>query len=286
MTPFRAIFGAVCLFFFAIIALTVVFGSWFTVDQGTRGILLRNGAVTGVAEPGLGFKTPWVEDVVEIDVRSQSRSYEGMATYSKDQQTAMLTVSVNYRIPADQVTEVYTNYGSLETLQSRLLDRKVYEETKTVFGRFNAVAAIQERGRLNAEVVAAIQKGVRGPIIIESVQIENIDFSKAYEASIEARMQAEVEVQKLKQNAEREKVQAEIVVTQAKAQAESTLAKAKAEAEAITLRGNAQAQAIAARAKALADNPALVALTQAERWDGKLPSTMLPNSAVPMLGVK
>jgi len=45
------------------------------------------------------------------------------------------------------------------------------------------------------------------------VQIENLDFSSEYEKSIEQSMLAEVEVHRLRQNAEREKVQAEIVVT-------------------------------------------------------------------------
>ena len=37
---------------------------------------------------------------------------------------------------------------------------------------------------------------------------------------------------------------------------------------------------------ALGTNPNLVTLTQAERWDGKLPVTMVPGGALPMLTVK
>jgi regulator of protease activity HflC (stomatin/prohibitin superfamily) len=122
-------------------------------------------------------------------------------------------------------------------------------------------------------------------VVIESVQLENIDFSDAYEKSIEQRMLAEVEVQKLRQNAEREKVQAEIVVTQAKAKADAIRAEAQAQADAIKLRGNAEAQAIDARGKALASNPALVTLVQAERWNGVLPVTMVPGGGVPMLAL-
>ena len=48
---------------------------------------------------------------------------------------------------------------------------------------------------------------------------------------IEARMQAEVEVQKLKQNLEREKVQADIAVTQATGRANSIRAEAQAQAD-------------------------------------------------------
>jgi regulator of protease activity HflC (stomatin/prohibitin superfamily) len=267
----------------AILALTVALGSWYTIDQRERGVILRNGAIAGVASPGLNFKLPIIDTVQRLSLETKVLRFEKMHTYSRDQQPAIINVSVNHRIPADQVAEIYARFGSEKALADRLVTPRVLEETKTVFGRFNAVTAIQERGRLNAEVQAAIAEAVKGPVIIEGVQIENIDFSTEYEKSIEQRMLAEVEVQKLKQNAEREKVQAEITVTKAKAQADAVLAQAKAEADAIRLRGEAEASAIRARAAALADNPALVSLVQAERWDGKLPSTMVPSSSLPML---
>ena len=269
-----------------VIGLTVLGGSWYTVDQGERGVILRNGAVTGTADPGLGFKLPIVDKVVDIDVRSLANVYENVLAYSRDQQTAGLTVSVNYRVPADQVVAVYESYGSVDNLRARMLDRQVMDETKNVFGRFNAATAIQERSRLVAEVQAAIQEAVQGPIIIESVQIENIDFDDSYERAIAARMEAEVEVQRIQQNAEREKVTAEITVIKAKADADAKLAQAKAEAEGTRIKGQAEADAIRARGAALRDNPSLIDLVQAERWDGKLPTTMVPNSAVPFVNVK
>ena len=268
-----------------IVGLTIVGGSWYTVDQGERGVMLRNGAITSVSEPGLGFKMPIIDRVVDIDVRSRAQLYENVLAYSRDQQTAGLTISVNYRVPADQVVSVYENYGGVDQLRSRVLDRQVMDETKNVFGRFNAATAIQDRSRLVAEVQNAIQAAVSGPIIIESVQIENIDFSDAYENSIEQRMLAEVEVQRVQQNAERERVQAEIAVIQAEAAADARIEQATAEAEAIRLTGEAEASAIRARGEALRDNPSLIDLVQAERWNGQLPTTMIPNSTVPFMNV-
>ena len=264
-------------------ALTIVGGSFYTIDSGDRGVILRNGAVVGTAEPGLGFKLRIIDSVIEISVRANARRYEGVAAYSKAQQTAELVISVNYRLPADQVEQIYAEYGGEEGVLTRLLDRQVYNEVKNVFGKYNAVTAINDRGRLVADVQTALQTIVKGPIIIESVQIENIDFSNVYEDSIEARMLAEVEVQKVKQNAEREKVQAEIAVIQAQAQADSQLAQDKAAAEATRLRGDAEAAAIRAKADALRDNAGLIALTQAEKWDGKLPTTMIPGTTVPFM---
>jgi len=259
-----------------LIALTVVGGSVYTVDQGERGVILRNGAVVGTAEPGLGFKLPIVDSVREINVQTQARVYEKVMVYSRDQQNANLQVSVNYRLATDQVEKIYSEFGGQDGIVSRLLDRQVPEEVKNVFGKFNAVTAIQERARLGMEIQEAIQKAATNSMmIVESVQVENIDFSDAYEKSIEQRMLAEVEVQKVQQNAEREKVQAEILVIQAKAQA-----------DAVKLQGDAEAHAINARGRALRDNPALIELVQAEKWDGKLPTTMVPGQTVPFINVK
>ncbi len=48
---------------------------------------------------------------------------------------------------------------------------------------------------------------------------------------------------------------------------------------------DAEASAIRARGAALRDNPTLIELVQAERWNGILPTTMIPGSTVPFLNV-
>jgi regulator of protease activity HflC (stomatin/prohibitin superfamily) len=270
------IFGIIGAVIAGIVALVILGSSFYTIDAGERGVILRNGKVVGTAEPGLSFKLPIVDSVKEITVQTQARVYEKLMVYSRDQQSAELYISVNYRLPADQVQTIYTEYGGKDGVMTRLLDRQVPEEVKNVFGRFNAVTAIQERERLSKEVQEAIQRATTNPVlIVESVQIENIDFSEAYEQSIEQRMLAEVEVQKVQQNAQREKVQAEILVIQA-----------KAEADAKKLQGDAEAHSINARGRALAQNPALVELIQAEKWNGVLPTTMVPGQSVPFINVK
>lgn len=286
MSEGRIAAGAGMFVALGFVALAAIFGTIYTVDEGERGVLLRNGQITGTAEPGMGFKAPIIDSIVSMDVRSQAYLYQDILAYSRDQQTAALTISVNFRVPVDRVVDIYQNYGSVESMRSRLLDRKVMDNTKNVFGQFTAANSITNRSQLVLSIQKAIQDSVDGPIIIESVQLENIDFSDAYELSIEQRMLAEVEVEKVRQNLEREKVQAEIAVTQAQAKADARVAQAEAEAQAIRLQGAAEAQAIEDRGQALRDNPQLVGLIQAERWDGKLPITMVPNSTVPFLNLQ
>lgn len=269
----------------AIALLGVFFSSWYTVDETERGVLLRNGALVGIIEPGLSFKTPFIETVKFISVQSQATSYRELQAYSKDQQTATLQVSVSWHVVPGEVSKVYTQYQDLDGLVSRLISRQVPTQVENVFGQYNAVTAVQQRGKFVADVGRAIKEAINGPVVIDGVQVENIDFSDDYERSIALRMKAEVEVKTREQMLATEQVQAQIRVTQAQAEADSKLAEAKADAEATRLRGEAEADAIRARAQALASNQNLVELTKAERWDGTLPTTMLPNSAIPFIDV-
>ena len=282
----------------AVIA-AIVFGSWYTVDQTERGVILRTGAVIGTAQPGLGFKVPFIDTVQKISVKTITYSWDKMNSYSYDQQPADLKISVTLRAAPEKVGELYAKFGSLQTAVNQVVSPAVNQQVKIVFGRYTAVKAIQERGPLNSAIRDAIIASLRDDamIIVESVQLENIEFSANYLHSIEQRMLAEVEVQKLQQNAEREKVQAQITVTQANAKANAVRAEAQAQADAlklngearatnIRLTGEAEAAAIEARAKALGSNPNLVTLVQAERWNGVLPTTMVPGSAVPFVSVK
>ena len=48
----------------------IILGSWYTIDQTERGVLLRTGAVIGTAQPGLGFKVPLIDTVEKVSVKT------------------------------------------------------------------------------------------------------------------------------------------------------------------------------------------------------------------------
>jgi regulator of protease activity HflC (stomatin/prohibitin superfamily) len=274
--------------------LTILLGSWYTIDQTQRGVLLRNGAFIEVVQPGLHLKWPWIDAVVKIDMQTHTYTWAKMESYSADQQPANLKVSVTLHVAADKVPDMYARFrGDEKAAIDRIIGPHMNEKVKVVFGQYTA---------------ALTQAIAYDPVfVIESVQIEDIAFSPDYIKSVEQRMQAEVEVQRYRQQLEREKVQAEIFVTQAKAKADAVRAEAQAAADAIRLRGladgdaikargtgeaasiqargAAEATAIRAKGDALGQNAHLVTLMQAERWDGKLPVTMVPGGSVPMLGI-
>ena len=268
-----------------LILLLTTGGSMYTVDQGERGVVLHYGEVSKVADPGLHFKWPYIDRVVRIPTRTTTGTLKDIFGYSSDQQPAQISLSVTFAINDDGVEALYTQFGKIDKLYDLVVVPIVTQEIKTVFGQFTAIRSVQHREELNNKTRDAIVTALaKYPYLrIESVQIENVDFSDAYEQTIEDRMKAEVEVERYKQNLERERIEAQIAATRAQGQADAQIKAAEAEAKAIELRSKAEAASINTKGEALRQNPEIIRLMQIERRNGILPQTMLPNSAVPML---
>jgi regulator of protease activity HflC (stomatin/prohibitin superfamily) len=281
VTPRNIIIGVIL----ALLAALVLSGS-YTINDRERGVILRNGKVVGVADAGWHIKAPFIDSVVEIPVTNEAMRFDKLPAYSRDSQTAAVRVSVSYHIPPSDVAEVYTKYGSVQGIESKLIARQVPTQVENVFGQYAAADAVKKRAQFGMDVAKAIRESVVGPLIIDSVQVENIDFDDKYEDNIAKMMEKEVAIATQKNDTELKKAVNEATVNQAQAEADSQVAKATANAKAIRMTGDAEAYAIEVKAKALAQNQNLVELTKAENWDGKLPTTMVPGSTVPFLNLK
>lgn len=283
--------------FFGVVLLTLsACGSFYTVEQGERGIHTRTGAFVGISHPGFHLKMPFIDDVRMIDVRQQAVKWmqdrdgdSRMETYSRDQQPAHIAVNVAWEIPSDDksLETIFNTYGTRQGLYNTVLLPKAVEAVKNTFGLYDAVTVIQQRAKFNADVAAELNRLLTGyPIILRGAQIQDIAFSDAYEGAIEARMQAQVQVQKKEQEKQTRQIEADMQVIAAEADAKQTRLQGEANAAIIKIKGEAEAAAIRARADALASNARLVELTAAEKWDGHLPETMVPGGAVPFVTVK
>lgn len=258
--------------------LIILMSGSYTVDQGERAVVLTNGAISSISGPGFHLKLPLVQSVQTISVQVQKDAFEfkdsindfRMQAYTKDQQPATIAMSVNYHVT--DPAEVYSQYGTIQTMESKVIDPRTNEQVKNVFGQFNAIEAIQERAKLNAQIMKAITKSITGPVIVDSVQIEDISFSKSYESAVEARMQANVKQQQAEAEKQKRMIDADAAKYEKEAQADAALYTAQAEGKGITAKGDA-----------LKNNPEIVSLTTAQKWDGHLPQQMIPGSAVPFI---
>src|SRR3977135_3781691 len=129
-----------------LVVLAVVLGSWYTVDQTERGVLLRNGAVIGTAQPGLGFKVPLIAGVEKISFTTITYPWDKMNSYSFDQQPADLKISVTLRASPDKVSDLYAKFGRLETAVNQVVSPGVHQQVKVGFGPQTAGKAMPRRG--------------------------------------------------------------------------------------------------------------------------------------------
>lgn len=270
-----------------IVIAVVVFVVWMSytpIDEGEVGVKLRWGQAVDTLHPGFNIVIPFMESVVILPTRTQKYTFEEpLNSYSKDIQAADNKVSVNYSVDGAKAIEVYSRYGP--DFLHTIITPNVNKRFKEVFGKYEAAEIVNQRQKLGEEIENSVRKNMPPSIIIEGVQIENIQFSKTYEEAREEAASAEAAVNKARQQLEQKKVDAERVVVQATADATARVTAAKAEADAIRLRGEAEAAALKAKAESLRDNPGYVALTAAEKWDGKLPTTFVPGSTVPFVTV-
>ncbi len=259
-------------------------GAFFTVEEGYRGIVLRNGRADTVAEPGLHFKAPFIDSVVDMSVQTMRSDMDRVTAYSKDVQQSMSAVAINFNLAPSSVLEVYSELGL--DYANKVLEPSVMRRFKETFGLYTAAEIVRKRDELATKITDLVRADMKAyGIAVETVQIRNIDFSDTYEQAIETAAKAEADVKKETQLLEQVKVSSQRQVAEAEAAAKARKLAADAEAYQIASKGRAEAEAIAARGRALRDNPQLVELIAAEKWDGQLPKTQVPGSAVPFVSI-
>ena len=98
------------LFFIAIIillALSVVLGSFFTVETAQVAIVQRLGKFARVAGPGLNWKTPYLETVVRrLSMKVQQFDVQ-VETKTQDNVFVQIPVSIQYKIMPDAVEAAF-----------------------------------------------------------------------------------------------------------------------------------------------------------------------------------
>lgn len=268
------------------VAFILFYMATFITDEGHVTIVKSFGEAKSQVNPGLHFKTPFVETTEDIEVRTRQNK-ENMASSTAEQMPVQVAVAVNWTVQRDSALNLYKEYGGLSQFENRILDPRLRSAVKAVIPRFEAETLIQDRSTAIMQIEALlIEEMAMFPVKIGDLQIENITLPPKYLASIETKQTeknlADAEEHKLA----RQNLEAQRDVNTAKAKADGINAIAKAEANAIKIKGLAEAEAIQAKAKALRDNPLIIKLTEAQNWDGKLPSTIMGESAMPIMDMR
>ena len=162
-----------------IIFLFIVLNPVSIIQAGQRGVVLQLGSVVRVMDEGLNFRTPLIEKVVVMDVKTQK--YEAKAnSASKDLQTINATVAVNYSLNPQLVGDIYKTIG--RGFEVRLIDPVVQESVKASTAQFTAEELVTKRAIVREVMEKFIRERLqdRG-FVIEEENIVNFDFSESFD---------------------------------------------------------------------------------------------------------
>jgi regulator of protease activity HflC (stomatin/prohibitin superfamily) len=289
-----------------IFVLTGVFGFFYQVNAGERGVLLTFGKpeMQSIGE-GLHTKIPFVQSVMIMDVKTQKYETDASAA-SQDLQTVSTKIAVNFKLMPESVPALYKGIGV--DYQNRVIQPSVQEVVKAATAKYTAEQLITKREDVKSEIKAKLKERLVTYFIdVEEISITNFDFSPSFNAVIEQKVTQEqsslVQKNKLAQieyeaqqvvaaaNGQRDSViagatgEAKSIELKAVAQAEATRVNAIADAEAMRIKGQGQADAIEAMNKQLSTSPAYVELQKVNRWSGNVPQYVLGNSMLPIINI-
>lgn len=256
-----------------IVLFFMISSAFVIVESGHVGVIRTLGAVQLEPLPeGFHFRKPFIDKVEQIDVRLTKANAKARAA-SKDLQTVSTQVTVQYSLVGEIAPLTFQKIGTRDIVSATLIEPAIQESVKAITAQYTAEQLVTKRAEVKLQIQEAInnfinitleEKGVTNSLRIANVAITDFDFSDEFNKAIELKVRAEQEALQAKNEKTRR-------VTQAEAGAAERKLAADAEAYEIEVGSKARADAISREAKALKNNPELIQLRIAEKWDGVLP---------------
>lgn len=230
---------------------------FYIVNPGEVGVEILFGKVVKYAPSGLNMKNP-LAAIQKMNLRTvkYEARFEGA---SKDLQTINVDVAINYRIDYAHIRELYNNVGP--DYESKVIEPAVMNLSKAAMSQFPIADVIVKRNELSEMISSNLEVRLSNYyIILETVNLNDISFTKEFSLAVEEKQIQEQKVQTAEYRRQEAMKEKETKILQAQAEAESQrLLRSTTSREVINLKW-------------------------IEKWDGKLPTYMLGNS-VPMVNM-
>ena len=314
----------VALLIIGVVGIIFVPASFHTVEAGQIAVVKHLGEAKNVRTPGTYFDFWLTETYDYYDSKVQNMDIVTQA-YSKDAQTMDIAMNVQYKIDVTKVIDIANEYGTIDLLANRI-ESIATEKAKATLSSYSAMNIIETRSTISPLVEDTIKSAVNEEYCVEivAVVLTNIDFSDAFEKTVEDKMIAEQEKLKAEYEKETAIVNAQKELEVAKLEAQAKLEKAKADAEAQIEVARAEAQSVKLKSIEIAramgfkineinvtDDSGVITAVEYEidfegksadeiqlitdylkyieylgKWDGKLPTVMTGDSASIMIPVE
>jgi len=250
---------------FLLVVAVVAFESITIVPPGNVGVQVTLGKTNldNVLTEGVTFVNP-ISSVKNVNVQLQRAELEGQSAGTKDMQNVHTDIVVNYRLTPAMVPTIYKEFGL--NVSDKVLGPAISESFKTVTGQYTSEELILKREEVSSKILERLQAKVTPfDITVSNISLVNFGFSKAYQDAIDQKM----------------------IATQSKLKAEQDLQRIEVEAKSRIAQADGEAKAIKIQAEAIQSNggAAYVQLQWIEKWNGKMPDTVVNGTQGMMLNM-
>jgi membrane protease subunit HflC len=221
--------GIVTLFLLFVLAI-IGYSSVFTVDMTEQALVVRLGdPVRVVTEPGLNFKAPFIDTVINIDKRILDLENPSQEVIASDQKRLVVDAFARYRIK--NALQFYQSVGSIQAANIQLTTL-LNASLRRVLGEVTFIQVVRdEREALMARIRDQLDHEAGGyGIQVVDVRIRRADLPEQNSQAVYQRMQTERQreaaefraqggqkAQEIRSNADRE---ATVIVAEANSTAE------------------------------------------------------------------
>src|SRR5258708_7700252 len=135
MSAFKTLGLAILL-----VVILLLYSSAYVVQEGQRGLLLRLGEIVRnsdgkveVLYPGLGFKTPVINQVRLFDVRLQTLEVQSSRILTNEQKYVLVDYYIKWRV--ENLPLYYQRTSGDELRAQTLLQQQVNDALRAAFGQ-------------------------------------------------------------------------------------------------------------------------------------------------------
>lgn len=268
----------------AVVAMTSLTGCYERVEPGNVGIIVnRLGDEKGVDQEVKGVGRYWIgwnEDLYTFPTFKQMKTYDGIFTFQmSDGTTIGYHIGVAYKVNPTKVATVFQTYRKgVDEITDSDLQQKIADSLNRLASRMTTDKFIDGgKSDLLTEALSMIQAEMT-PVGIEVISLSYVGKPE-YPPTVIASINAKVTANQVTLQREQE-------IKQSEAEAEKERAKARGESDSARIRAQGEADAIKLRGEALAANPNVIQLDAIAKWNGVMPTTMVPGASVPFVPVK
>ena len=217
----RKYVGLILAGILVLLGVITLFSSMRSVDTGQVGVVTQYGRVTGrELSEGFSWVAPWgINNVTVYDVKNQKEEVQSNAA-TKDLQDVSGTLVINYQLNRGEVSKMHKEVG--KEYKDKLITPALNETFKSAAAKYNASELITQRAEVKNDVYTGLKNRLeKYGIQVLDVSITSFNFSKEFNAAIEAVQIANQNVARARQELETAKVEAEKKVAEAEGAAEA-----------------------------------------------------------------